>query len=159
MATNPDFRDLFAALSDAGADFIVVGAHAVMFSTEPRTTKDLDVWVRPSSENGARVHRALASFGAPLAGVTPEDFAVPGTIFQIGVAPNRIDIITSIDGVVFDEAWDSKVATSYGAAPIHVLAMEPLLRNKRAVNRLRDQLDVASRARPGCSGRVTPRWA
>ncbi len=107
MATNPDFRDLFVALSDADAEY-----------------------------------RALASFGAPLTDVTPDDFAVPGTIFQIGVAPNRIDVITSIDAVEFEEAWSAKVATTYGTVPIHLLSRELLLRNKRAVNRLQDQLDV-----------------
>ena len=70
MATNPDFKDLFAALCDADADFLVVGAHAVMFFTEPRTTKDIDIWVRPTRENAQRVFRALAAFGAPLAPLT-----------------------------------------------------------------------------------------
>jgi len=142
VATNPDFRDLFLALSAEGAEHIVVGAHAVMFYTEPRSTKDIDVWVRPTAENAERVYRALSSFGAPMHDATPSDFAVPGTIFQIGVAPNRIDVLTSIDAVEFDEAWASKVSTSYGGAPIHVLSRDHLLRNKRAVNRLQDQLDV-----------------
>jgi hypothetical protein len=142
VATNPDFRDLFVALSDAGAEYLVVGAHAVMFYTEPRSTKDIDVWVRPDADNGARVYRALAAFGAPLYDVTPDDFSVPGTIFQIGVAPNRIDVITSIDAVDFEEAWSTRVATAYGGAPIHLLSRDLLLRNKKAVNRLQDQLDV-----------------
>jgi hypothetical protein len=96
MAINPDFSDLFSALFDEGAEFIVVGAHAVMFFTEPRYTKDLDVWVAPSKANAERVHRALARFGAPRTELTTEDLAVPGTIFQIGMAPNRIDVLTSI---------------------------------------------------------------
>ncbi len=85
MAVNPDFRDLFSALFEEGAEFIVVGAHAVMFFTEPRYTKDLDVWVRPSKENAERVHRALARFGAPLSDLSVDDLAVAGTIFQIGI--------------------------------------------------------------------------
>lgn len=93
MATNPDFKDLFSALCDAGAEFIVVGAHAVMYFTEPRYTKDLDVWIRPTRPNAEKVHRALTSFGAPMSDLTVEDLAGPGTIFQIGVAPNRIDIL------------------------------------------------------------------
>lgn len=81
MAVNPDFKGLLSALCDEAAEFIVVGAHAVMFFTEPRYTEDLDVWVRPSKENTVRVRRALAHFGAPLADLTIEDLAVPGTIF------------------------------------------------------------------------------
>ncbi len=142
MATNPDFKDLFVALGDAGADYLIVGAHAVMFYTEPRSTKDVDVWVRPTPDNAVRVYHALAVFGAPLADVSPDDFSVAGTIFQIGIAPNRIDVLTSIDGVDFDEAWATKVDASYGGAPIHLIARELLLRNKRTVNRLQDQLDV-----------------
>src|SRR5512134_1050543 len=102
MATNPDFKDLFATFNAAGVEYIVVGAHAVMVYTEPRYTKDLDVWVRPIDENAERVLAALAAFGAPTADVSVSDFAAEGTIFQIGVAPNRIDVITTVDGVVFE---------------------------------------------------------
>jgi hypothetical protein len=88
MATNPDFRDLLSELSSEGAEFLVVGAHAVMFYTVPRYTKDLDLWVRPTLENAERVHRALVRFGAPMSDLTAADLARPGTIFQIGIAPN-----------------------------------------------------------------------
>ena len=98
MAANPDFKDLFSELYAAHAEFLVVGAHAVMFYTAPRYTKDLDVWVRPTAGNAARVHRALTAFGAPMSDLTSDDLARPGTIFQIGVAPNRVDILTSIEG-------------------------------------------------------------
>ena len=112
MATNPDFRDLLSALSDARAEFLVVGAHAVMVYTAPRYTKDFDLWVRPSPDNAANVMVALRVFGAPLADLTTADLATPGTIFQIGVEPNRIDIITSIDGLAFDTAWPGRRRTS-----------------------------------------------
>ena len=105
MAANPDFKDLFSELYAAHAEFLVVGAHAVMFYTAPRYTKDLDVWVRPTAGNAARVHRALTAFGAPMSDLTNDDLARPGTIFQIGVAPNRVDILTSIEGVDFETAW------------------------------------------------------
>jgi hypothetical protein len=123
MATNPDFKDLFSAFSAEGAEFIVVGAHAVMYFTEPRYTKDLDVWVRPSVDNAARVHRALIAFGAPMANLSIDDLSVAGTIFQIGVAPNRIDVLTSIEGVSFDVAWDRRVASTYGGVPIALLSL------------------------------------
>jgi hypothetical protein len=142
VPTNPDFRDLFSELSTAGAEFIVVGAHAVMFYAEPRYTKDLDIWIRPTRGNAERVHRALAAFGAPLDDLQVDDLAVPGTIFQIGMAPNRIDVVTSISGVDFEGAWSRKVATTYGELPIHVLSMEDLIANKRAVGRPQDLIDL-----------------
>jgi hypothetical protein len=142
MATNPDFRDLFAALSAQGADFLVVGGHAVMLYTQPRYTKDLDVWVRPTRENAEKVFRALADFGAPLTGVQIDDFATPGTIFQIGVAPNRIDVLTSLEGLEFDSAWSSRTKSTYGGVPIGVLSADDLITNKRAVARPQDLLDV-----------------
>lgn len=144
MATNPDFRDLFSALCDAGAEFLVVGAYAVMFHTAPRYTKDLDIWTRPTPENATRVYRALAAFGAPMMDLSPDDLAVEGTIFQIGIAPNRIDVLTSIEGVTFDAAWERRVISNYGGVPIGLLAVEDLLTNKRAVGRPQDRIDVAN---------------
>lgn len=142
MATNPDFRDLFSALSAEGAEFLVVGAHAVMLYTAPRFTKDLDVWIRPTRENAARVFRALSSFGAPMADLTTEDLATEGTIFQIGLEPNRIDLLTSIDGVRFEDAWSRRVSTTYGGVPIHVLSRTDLMTNKKTVGRPQDLLDL-----------------
>jgi hypothetical protein len=99
VASNRDFKDLFSALSVADARFLVVGAHAVMLYTAPRYTKDLDIWVEPTRENAERVHAALIAFGAPMSDLAVGDLAELGTIFQMGVEPNRIDVITSIDGV------------------------------------------------------------
>jgi hypothetical protein len=144
MATNPDFSDLLSMLCAEGADFIVVGAHAVMFHSTPRFTKDLDIWVRPSRDNAGRVRRALIAFGAPVADLTLEDLSVTGTIFQIGVAPNRIDVLTSIEAVEFGDAYPRSVATTYGDVPIRVLSVEDLLTNKRAVGRKQDEIDVES---------------
>jgi hypothetical protein len=143
MSTNPDFKDLFSALCDEGAEFIVVGAHAVMFYTEPRYTKDLDVWIRPTPANAERSLRALARFGAPMSDLTVADLSTVGTIFQIGVAPNRIDIITGIEAVDFEGAWGRRVSSTYGGVPISLLSIDDLLVNKRAVGRPQDQLDVA----------------
>ena len=142
MATNPDWKDLFAALCDAGADFLLVGGHAVMFHSVPRYTKDLDVWVRPTPDNAARVHRALLAFGAPMSDLAVEDLAVPDTIFQIGVAPNRIDVITAVDGVGFKDAWARRIETTYGGVPIAVMSREDLITNKKASGRPQDLLDV-----------------
>jgi len=142
MPVNRDFEEMFSALSVEGVEFLVVGAHAVMVHTEPRFTKDLDIWVRPTPQNAERVLRALARFGAPIADLVRDDLTVAGTIFQIGIAPNRIDVTTGIDGVRFDEAWPRRVQSSYGKIAIAILGKGDLIRNKRATGRPQDLLDL-----------------
>lgn len=142
MGINRDFRDLFSELRAAEARFLVIGAHAVMFHAVPRYTKDLDVWTEPTPANARRVHAALARFGAPMESLTPEDLATPETIFQIGVEPNRIDVVTAVEGLSFADAWKARVASTYGEVPISILGLDDLLRNKRAVARPQDLLDV-----------------
>jgi hypothetical protein len=140
--TNPDFRDLFAELNAQKADFLVVGAHALAAHGHVRATKDLDVWVRSTPKNAKRVYQALASFGAPLSDLTPEDLATPNVVFQIGVPPIRIDIVTSIDGVTFEEAWLERVESRYDDQRVHVLSRRHLIQNKKATGRLQDLADV-----------------
>lgn len=142
MAVNPDFRDLFAALNAAGARYLLVGGYAVAFHAEPRFTKDLDVWTEPSPANAPRVREALHAFGAPLQDLTIGDLERPDLIFQIGVPPNRIDIVTGIDGVHFDEAWPGRAETTYGDQAIPVIGRSALIRNKRASGRPQDLLDL-----------------
>ena len=144
MAVNPDFRDLFAALNDAGAKYLLVGGYAVAFHSQPRFTKDLDIWVEASVENADRVFVALKTFGAPLKNLTPVDLVQPEMIFQIGVAPNRIDVLTSIDGVTFSEAWDAREKTAYGDQTVPVIGRAQLIQNKRASGRPQDLLDLRS---------------
>jgi hypothetical protein len=139
---NQDFVDLLRAFSDLGVEALVVGAHALAAHGHVRATKDLDVWIRPSPENAERAYRALRAFGAPLIELEVEDLATPGTVFQIGVAPVRIDILTVIDGVSFDEAWADKVSATFGGVPVSVLSRANLLRNKRASGRAQDLADV-----------------
>ena len=140
---NRDFRDLFAALNEAGARYLLVGAHAVAFYAEPRFTKDLDIWVEASPASAPRVLTALKVFGAPLTGVSEADFSQPAATLQIGVAPNRIDVATRIDGVTFDEAWPNRVETRFGDQSIWVIGRADLLRNKTAAARPQDLLDLA----------------
>jgi hypothetical protein len=140
--TNSDFRDLFAELNAEQADFIVVGAHALAAHGHVRATKDLDVWVRASPENAKRVFRALASFGAPLSDLTARDLATPNVVFQIGVPPIRIDILTSIDGVTFEEAWPERVESQYGDQKVYILSRRHFIQNKKASGRLQDLADV-----------------
>jgi hypothetical protein len=142
MQTNTDFKDLFAALNAAGAEYLVVGAHALAAHGHVRATRDLDVWIRVDPENAARVHRALAAFGAPLHGLSVDDLAGPDLIFQIGVPPVRIDIITSIDGVAFDAAWRERMSSEYADQPVSVLSRRHLIENKKASGRLQDLADV-----------------
>ena len=108
----------------------------------PRTTKDIDLWVRPTSENAVRVLRALVSFGAPLSGLTTSDLETAGTIFQIGVPPRRIDLLTTIDGVDFETAWPGRTLVALDGLDVPVLGRADLVRNKRASARPQDLLDV-----------------
>ena len=142
MAVNPDFRDLFAVLNDAGARYLLVGGYAVAYHAQPRFTKDLDIWVDSSAENAPCVFAALEAFGAPMQDLTPTDLFEPDLIFQIGVAPNRIDIVTGIDGVVFAEAWEVREQTSYGDQIIQVIGRTHLIQNKRAAGRPQDMIDI-----------------
>ena len=139
---HSDFKDLLSCLSEADAQYIVVGAHALAAHGHVRATKDIDIWINPTQQNARRVYKALAKFGAPLGELTVEDLATPGIIFQIGVAPIRIDIITRIDGVEFDEAWESKLTTAIDQMEVNILSREHLLQNKRAAGRLQDLADV-----------------
>lgn len=139
-----DFRDLLVELADADADFVIVGGQAVAFHGHPRATKDLDIFVRPTPDNAARVYAALAAFGAPLAAfdVAEADFADYGGVLQIGVAPIRIDIINGIAGVSFDEAVASGDAIELEGRRIPVIGLKALIANKLAAGRPQDVADV-----------------
>ena len=113
---------MLSALSDAGVEFVLVGAYALAAHGLPRATGDIDIWIRPSSENAQRVWQALKAFGAPLRRVDAADFTRPDIVFQIGVAPRRIDLLTSISGVGFDEAWAERETIDVEGLRIHVLS-------------------------------------
>lgn len=140
---NEDFRDLIRALSDAEARFLVVGAYAVSVHAEPRATGDLDLWVESTAENARRVLGALRAFGAPLHDLSESDLGREGIVFQIGLPPRRIDLLTGITGVVFSEAWPRRVEIEDGDLRFAVIGREELIRNKRALGRPKDLLDVA----------------
>lgn len=139
---NPDFSDLLSTFNAHGVEYLVVGAHALAAHGHVRATKDMDVWVRPSPENALRVLRGLVAFGAPLQDLTEADLAAPGLIFQIGVPPVRIDVITSIDGVDFSAAWPDRLAANLGGVPVPVLSRHHLRANKKAAGRLQALADV-----------------
>jgi predicted nucleotidyltransferase len=140
---NRDFEEMLRALSEAGADFMVIGAHAVAVYARPRATGDLDIWVRPTPSNAARVWRALVEFGAPLDALTRQDLTSDDVVFQIGVAPSRIDLLTTIGGVEFADAWARRTQVELWGLDVPVIGRDDLIRNKRAAGRERDLADVA----------------
>jgi len=141
---NDDFSELLRALLDAGARFLVVGAHAMAVHGVPRATGDLDVWVATDRENVQKVWRGLVSFGAPVEamGISQQDFESPGTVVQIGVPPRRIDLMTRLSGLDFDKAWPNRVMHRVGRDDIPFLGREDLMANKRATGRLKDVADL-----------------
>jgi len=137
-----DFKDLLRALNENAVKYLIIGGHAYSVHSEPRTTKDLDLFIRSEPENAKAAFRALTQFGAPLQGLTEADF-VDGTTFQIGVEPNRIDILQKIDGITFDEAWPNRIEGNIdGEILAPVISREDLIRNKLASGRDQDLLDV-----------------
>ncbi len=141
---NRDFLDMIRALNEAEADYLVVGAHAMAIHGVPRATGDFDIWVRPSPSNAERVLRALSEFGAPMSahGISVDDLKTPDTVYQIGLPPRRIDLMTGISGVDFAEAWSSRVRAEIEGLFISVIGRDELVQNKRASGRAKDLVDL-----------------
>ena len=139
---NRDYADLFKLFNGHRVRYLVVGAYAVIFYAEPRYTKDLDLWVEPTRENAERVWKGLLEFGAPLEGVSLEDFSNPELIYQIGVEPNRIDIMMAVPGLEFTAAWKRRVTSSYGGEVISILDLNDLIHAKETTNRESDKMDL-----------------
>lgn len=138
-----DMKDLLDAFNREGVEYLLVGGHAFGVHAQPRATKDLDIFIRSSVKNSEAVFRALSRYGAPLGELTVKDFRDAKSGFQIGLPPNRIDILQQIDGVTFDEAWKDHVdALIEGETPTYVISRENLIRNKLASGREQDILDV-----------------
>lgn len=141
---NEDYRDFVEALLATRARFLVVGAHALAVHGVPRATVDLDVWVEATEENARRVWLALAQFGAPLETlqVNESDFTKPELVAQFGLPPNRIDVLTSVSGLDFGEAWESRMESDFGGLRAPFLGRAALIRNKRASGRTKDLADI-----------------
>lgn len=137
-----DFEELLGCLKRHEARFVVVGAHAVAYHAKPRYTKVFDLLIEPNAGNGERVVAALEEFGFGGLGIVPEDFASTGRILQLGVPPNRLDMMTSIDGVDFDEVWSGRVEGSYGNQNVPFIGRAALIKNKRASRRPQDLADL-----------------
>lgn len=121
---NPDYRDILSAFGDEKVEYLLVGAYALAVHGRPRATGDIDLWIRRSEENARKVLRALTTFGAPVSGLSEADLTTPDMVFQIGVAPRRIDILTSISGVEFDEAWEAREEVAIEGLRIPVISRQ-----------------------------------
>lgn len=139
---RPYFKELLRIFNAEGVEYLIIGAHAVMFYTEPRFTKDHDVWVNPTEENAKKVYRSLAEFGVPLSDASWEDFAVEATVYQIGMLIERIDVLTGPSGMNFAECWARRVDVIHEDISVHILGMEDLIANKKQCGRPQDLLDV-----------------
>ena len=140
---NRDFVEMLSELSAAHVDFIIVGAYALAAHGNPRATGDIDIWIRNTVDNGKKVILALAKFGAPTADLSVADFIADDLVLQIGVEPCRVDLITGIDGVGFEEAWKNKKTVIVDGIEVNILSKADLLKNKLAANRDKDQSDIA----------------
>jgi len=139
---NQDFVDLLRAFVAHDVRFLIVGAYALAIHGRPRATGDLDVWVDATPENAHRVMQALAAFGAPLHDITESDLARPGIVYQLGVVPGRIDILTELSGLNFDEAWPDRVRHAFGDVQVDFIGREAFVKNKLATGRTKDLGDI-----------------
>jgi predicted nucleotidyltransferase len=138
----PDWIELLRSFAARSVEFLLIGGQAVIAHGYPRLTKDMDLWLRPSPENGKRALTALVDFGTPLVDFTPERFAEPDTIVMIGREPFRVDLLTSIPGVVFEEAWARRTSVELDGITVPLIGRADLIANKKAVGRLQDLADV-----------------
>jgi hypothetical protein len=142
MEVQQDFRDLLALFNAHNVDYIIVGAHALAYHGAPRYTGDMDILVRPNSENAKRILSALDEFGFGSLGLQVEDFTAPDRVVQLGVAPVRIDIVTSLTGVSWEDANAGRVAGTYGGLEVYYIGKREFILNKRALGRKKDIADL-----------------
>jgi predicted nucleotidyltransferase len=139
---NNDYKEMLQCLSEENVRFLLVGAYAVAAYGYPRATKDIDIFVRAAPDNASKLLRALARFGAPLSGISAADFSAEGIVFQIGNHPRRIDILTRISGVDFQQAYERRNTVTLEGMKVPVISLEDLITNKRATGRTQDLADV-----------------
>ena len=139
---SQDFREFIQALNDHAVRYLVIGGYAVAFHGEPRYTKDLDIWVQMSSENAARLVRALDAFGFGSLNLTAQDFLAPDEVVQLGYPPNRIDLLVSLQGVDFETCYTLRVETVMDDVLVNFIDLENLKKNKQATGRLQDLADL-----------------
>jgi hypothetical protein len=142
MGVPKDLSEFIASLNSHKVEFVVVGAHALAFHGHPRYTGDLDIFVRPTAQNASRLEDAIAPFGFVSLGLKASDFLHPNRIVQLGVPPNRIDLLTTLSGLTFDEAWEVRVTGELGGQAVAFLNRDSLIKKKRATGRLKDAADI-----------------
>jgi len=142
MELQPDFKELFVLLNARGVEYLVVGGYAMAFHGAPRYTGDIDLYVKPHPDNATRLLAALADFGFRFENLTAADFQEPDRVVQLGVPPVRVDLITSLTGVTWDQADACKVRGMYGDVPVSYLGRDQLIANKKATGRKKDAADV-----------------
>jgi hypothetical protein len=142
MFVNSDFSDLLRLFNDNSVRYLVIGGYAVTQYAEPRYTKDLDLWISTDPANAEAVFKALREFGAPLAGLTSEDFAEEGYFYQMGVPPVRVDILMGIPGLEFGPAWERRFEVDFEGLPVLFISREDLVQAKLASGRAQDLIDA-----------------
>jgi hypothetical protein len=142
MEIQQDFKELLALFNDHKVEYIIVGGYALAFHGAPRYTGGIDIFVKPNTQNARRIMVALNEFGFGSVGLTEGDFESPDKVVQLGVPPVRIDIITSLTGVSWEEAFSGRVAGKYGDLPIYYIGREQFIANKRAIGRKKDLADL-----------------
>ena len=160
---NSDFKDLLNTLNAYRVKYLVIGGYAFMKHAEPRYTKDIDIWVKADSKNAAKLFKALREFGAPLAGMSVDDFAHEGFYYQMGVEPVRIDILMSMKGVGWDEAWRNRAESDLEGVKTSIISKSDLIKAKQAAGRPQDLVDIQTlttpvpKRRKRTGGRLTTR--
>ena len=149
MPLSRDLRQFVECLNSNRVDFLVVGALAVSWHGFPRSSADIDFFIRSSTENGQRVLDAIREFGFGSLPLSLADFTTPNRVVQLGHEPNRIDIMTSISGVSFEEAWQTKVTGTVDGVSVQFIGLAALLRNKAAAGRPKDRIDIEALRKPG----------
>jgi len=142
MLTSPDFKELLSLLEKYKVRYLVVGGYAIMKYTEPRFTKDLDIWISTDEENSKVVYAALKEFGAPLKGLSPVDFTQEGYFYQMGNPPLRLDVMMSIPGVTFKTAWANREKVQVEDLVIPFISKADLIKSKEASGRPQDLIDA-----------------
>ena len=142
MFVNSDFTDLLKIFNDNNVRYLVIGGYAVVQYSEPRYTKDLDLWISTDPTNAASIYKALQEFGAPLANLTVDDFAEEGYFYQMGVPPVRVDVLMGIPGGNFEEAWQKRVEVDFDGLKVLFISKDDLITVKRASGRPQDLIDA-----------------
>ena len=147
---NSDFKDLLQILGDYKVEYLIAGGYAVIHHSQPRYTKDIDIWLKPSTQNASRLMKAFANFGIPMIDVIQEDFSQPKLQYSIGVAPCLIDFLTSIPGLDFKPCWENRVQCDQNGFPIYYLGKNDLITAKQTAGRPQDLADIdeLNRANP-----------